>query len=1761
MGSSSESRLLFGCEVVATLHQGRRSTVFRVRRQNGETAILKTASATAAFGRRDELRREQQFLERLAKSGATPGVHGLLAEQGLAGLLLEDVDAPSLKASGVAGSLPLLETLDVSSRLVDALAVLHDHGIVHRDFGSHNVLFNRDSGLLKICDFASASLLAPGGSVSALPLELRESIAYVAPEQTGRTNRRVDQRADYYSLGVTLYELFTGGLPFATDDAVGLVHSHMARLPQRAALQDARIPHHVSRVLSKLLAKDPDERYENLHELKVEIQGCQQTAGGVRSSAFGALSQAPRRLKFAPRLFGRTEQVAEVVRQYQRSLKHGSRTCLITGAGGIGKSTFLNQVALEVRLLEGVFCLGTFEQHETSAPYLTIVRAVRHLGEQLLMMSARDLQCVRDELNAAGHSTSSVLTALCPALELALGSSPAPPALSGTAARVRLENALVSLLSAAARTRAICFCFDDVQWADADSMCVIESLITGCSDLPILFILTSRTDPGDELREVSTRLTSRLHGLVHVDLPSLSVEDVRDLLAEAGIRGPYVPPQLPALVLNRTGGNPFFVRAFVTSLETDGLLRFDADNSASLLSAIRERACTDNVVDLLVDRFASLPSETQSLLKLAACVGRQFDPSVVATVARLPSEAFVPAHEADLVTLIEAGAAEATGKASVSVQFRFIHDRVHHAIMSTLDEPGRCERHRALARALLSRGPGAERNPWLFETVGHWNYVRHLLGSDDQRVQLAELNLEAAGQAMLRAANADALRFAHSGIQTLGESARTQHPELSLRLRVAAAEAAFATASYEDLETISADILDHACPTLETAKILCLQGRAKQAQSRMTEAVELYVRALSELGHAIPLAPTHEQIEAELTSTSSLIAGRRMDTLASLPLCTDANGRMALEVLSRLLFSTFSMVSDLFPIVTCRLMRLSLEIGVVPESANGFTFYGLLLSRDGAISAATRLGELALELAHRFDEPASLSQTYLYAHYQLLHWQTPLSDLAGSFRKAYAYGLNAGSPLNAACSATTLCICRFWSGEPLPQLTDDLETFRRQIATFRQNLVLNWHEIWMQVIANLSSATPEPEKLRGPIYDESERLPLHLDVRDKSALFNLYLAKTLLCYLFDEPRCALDYVQKYEPLLSLFGSGYFAVPALYLDSLCRLACCQDATASEASQLKARVERNLEQLRAWQSFNPTSLDHKVLTIEAELSRMAGNHTLAEQLFDEATRLASNSGAAHEEGMTNELAARYFLSRGERSRSQSCIRVSRRAYLRWGALSKVTALEHHFPQFLPTSPPTAHSTSVAEDCFDALDFVSIQNASRAISSEIRLDRLLARLMTILLETSGAQEGYLLVQDGAAWAVEAAQSAEGAFLPTMQSLPLEAFPASNYAGPVEAVVNYVGRTAKPLVLNDRFAARRFGTDQRLATGSVLCFPLLQQGRLSAICYLSNPLSSHAFTASRLRVLEFLSTQAAISLENARLYEQLEDRVRTRTLELEEKNAQLAAALQRETEIQQQLVLREKLAELGSLTAGIAHQIKNPLNFVVNLSDVSCNLADELGQVLRGSQLEGGEADIVEPLLADIKSAVSKIAEHGRRASSIVTGMALHARTGNTNWQSTDLASLVDQSIELALRATQANALPIQVNRDYAAGVGAIVVVAEDIGQVFVNIVENACYSLKQRAAQLDGWFRATLSVRICDLGERVEISFHDNGVGISPGHVDRVFVPFFTTKPPGDGTGLGLSISNDIVSRGHGGELTVSSVLGEYAAFVVKLPKRRR
>ncbi|MBD2438082.1 AAA family ATPase [Nostoc sp. FACHB-110] len=1432
-------------------------------------------------------------------------------------LVMEDFGGISLKQWLLQqNQASLKEFLEIAISLCNALHLLYQEGIIHKDIKPSNILINPETKQVKLIDFSIATLLPRETQTLVNPNVLEGTLAYISPEQTGRMNRGIDYRTDFYSLGVTFYELLTGELPFTSNDVMELVHSHIAKIPpslegrtQAVGSSREEIPKVLCDIVMKLMAKNAEDRYQSALGLKSDLENClqqlQQT-GKIESFVIGQKDVCDRFI-IPDKLYGREAEVKTLLQAFARVTQGATEIMLVSGFSGIGKTAVVNEVHKPIVKQHGYFIKGKFDQFNRNIPFSAFVQAFRDLIGQLLTESDSQIQQWQIKILAAIGDNGQVIIDVIPELEQILGKQPPVPELSGTTAENRFYLIFQKFTKVfTSNEHPLVLFLDDLQWADVASLKLMQLLITESKYL--LLIGAYRDHEVSALHPLMLTLSEieKTHTTIHqLHLLPLRQEQVNQLVADTLKCPENLAWTLSQVISQKTYGNPFFTTQFLKALHQDDLIQFNFDLGCweCDITKVNQQALTNDVVTFMTFQLQRLPVATQYVLQLAAHLGNQFDLTTLAIVAEtseieVAADLWKALHEGLIVpnnNIYKFYQRDINDEViinndyhQISVQYRFLHDRIQQAAYSLFPLEQKQKTHYRIGKLLLQKISPTAREERIFEIVNQLNQGIDLITQATEKEELAQLNLMACRKAKAATAYQAAREYATLGLSLLSPQAWQQQYEITLALHELAAELAMLCGDFAAMELFIDVVINQAQSLLEQVNVYCLRIDANHWQNKQVEAVETGRKILQNLGVTLPEIPTPQDIQQSMQEINELLANKKFADFVHLPVMTDANAIAIVQSIRSILPAAYVSASPILPLLTALSVKLSLQYGNIPASAYGYISHGVIicqLLQD--VDLAIKFGQLAWDVVVKLDAKASKPEILMVLAGFILHQKSHLKETLPLLRESYTTALEVGNLIFAGNSGYNFCLNSFWCGQTLVSMEEEIRTYYDSLFKLKQILTANYCSILWQSILNLLGNAEHFTILSGSALQEAECLSrLHL-ANDFSGLYIFYLHKLQLCCLFAEIEQGNIYAfecRKY--LIAVSGSTTFPIFYLY-DSLVALAQFSPGSSAVATVLE-RVAQNQTQLQQWAYHGPINHQHKFDLIEAEKHRVLGKLYEAGDFYDRAIAGAKTNGYIQEEALANELAAKFYLNWGKEKIAAGYMQEAYYCYARWGAKAKITDLEKHYPQLLnlilqqqkydlnfletlatnqvnlSTRTSSSNSTSYSE----ILDLNSVIKAAQAISSSLELNELIANLLKIILENSGAKKAILLLSDNHTWQVQAIAVIENEKLHTI----LEPQLLETYPDIPTRIIHYVKNIQKTLVIEN------CQTDIPGVIGeymlqhqpqSVLCTPIVNQGHLVGLLYLENKITAGVFTQERVQVIKLLASQAAISLENAQLFQ----------------------------------------------------------------------------------------------------------------------------------------------------------------------------------------------------------------------------------------------------------------------------------------------------
>ncbi len=1734
-----------------------------VRDSDGLQLILKTPMAASPGPREHErYRREFGILQRLRDVRGVPRVHACEQIQNRPVLLLEEVEGVPL--SELTGKpFEVLRALELGISLASTLAELHRRGIVHKDLKPSNVILT-PSGETRLIDFGTASLQLVEHVDSVQASLIEGTLAYMSPEQTGRMNRSVDYRTDLYSLGITLYELLTGSRPFHGRDALEWFHAHMAQAPQPPIERVRELPPVLSAIVLKLLAKVAEERYQSAEGVRADLERCRQgLLQGTPEDFLPGVHDVPTRFQLPQRLYGRTAHAAALLQGFERVAQHGlPELILVRGYSGIGKSAVVHELHKPVVRQRGFFLSGKFDQFQQAVPYSTVAQAIRGLSQQLLSGTDEELAHWREQLHDAWEGQGRVLVDVVPQLELIVGKQPPVQELSPSEAQYRFNRVFRRFLGVfAAPEHPLVLFLDDLQWADLASLQLIQHLLTHPETPPVLLIGAYRDNevsPShpltltlEELRLASARVSE-------LQLEPLGLEDIQELVADTlpGAAAELVQP-LSALAREKTGGNPFFLLQFLLTLNQDGLLartpkgtwRWDADR-------VRGKGYSDNIVDFMVGKLRQLPTETQRLLRLAACVGSSFSLRILLLISHLeePSEV-----EQGLEPALREGLLAHSGPE----QYRFLHDRIQQAAYALIPAQEHKAIHLRIGRLLLASLPPQRLHDHLFDVVSQLNAGAELITEPEERHRVARLNADAGARAQASTAFRSAALYFRTAFQLLPGDPWETDPKLAFKLRLGQATCEFLGGDAAQAQLLVEELPPRARTRTETAAVYQLKNDLYTATGEVPRALESLLECLARMDMPLPPHPSWEEVVAANEEVWKLLGDRSIESLLEQPRVKDPDIEAVMTVLASLYTPAFVTDLNLLLLHLCRLVSLSLRHGNAAASVYGYSTYGQLLGpvfkryREGYA-----FGQLACELVERHEDLAASRGKALYALETISYWTRPLSLSVDLARRAFQHALQAGDFLVACYTCNHLVTDRLALGHELGEVYQESVARLDFVHKSRFMGVADIIRFTQAYVQQLRGLTRSFDTMSGEGFTEEaieSGTTLQFVVTARCWYWILKMQSRFMCGAYAEAREAGDKAAG----VSWSSLGFIQLLDLHLFRALTLAACfGELTPEEQGPALETIRGHHQQLAEWAGFCPENFRAPERMAFAELARITGREGEALRAYEEALLSAQEQGFIQHVALASELAARFGRERHLATLADCYARKAREAYLRWGARGKVQHLDAQWPHLRSA---TSAKETVTDTDSTQIDAVTVVKAQQAISGEIVLERLTDTLVQVAIENAGAQRGALLLPRGEKLSVVAVSGTS----------PEDAAPGSAESSLPWNLISYVRRAREHVLIGDASQPHPFAADAWLERGkvrSVLCLPLLRQEEFRGVLYLENSLATNAFSPARISLLGHIATQAAISIENARLYadvqraeaalrranDELERRVEERTRELKQAQAQL--------------VDTARSAGMAEVATSVLHNVGNVLTSAVinvqvmhqtlgasrlgRLKQVSSlvqehrhALADFLTRDPRGNRLPDYLAALSEELgreqvaLQECLDAMGKHIEHIR---AIVQVQQTYARNTLVT-EECDLALLVEDALSIQLPALRRHG--VNVVRELAQ-LPRIRVDKHKVLQILINLISNAKNAMSEVP---EG--KRELHVRLGLRGNVARIQVTDNGLGIAPELRGRLFTQGFTTREGGHGLGLH---SSSLAARMLGGHLSLESDgPGKGATATLELP----
>lgn len=1538
------SQVIPGYTATETIDEGALHVIIRAKSEaTGQSVIIKMLredDADVSHGNR--LRREFSVAKLIGSDHIIPVIE-LIEHRNSPYLVKMDLGGISLDRHLEQSPLSELDILRIGKSIAESIAVVHDAGVIHKDVKPPNIIVNVEDSTAWLTDFDISSNIKRERSVDINLDDFGGSLPYVSPEQTGRMNRSVDSRSDLYGLGVTLYEMCTGRRPFESLDPMEIVHGHIARTPTHPREINPKISATTNSIVMQLLAKAAEDRYQRAIGVAADLGLCIQqleTNGQIDEFELGS-ADIPATLQIPEKLYGRERETNALLDAYSR-VSHGSmEVATVFGYSGVGKSSLVSELNKPITKNNGRFVVGKFEQFKRSSPYSALIQAFETLSRRMFTEDEETTNRWIEKIQELAGDSCAVIPEIIPALSRLFTDLPPAVDLGGLDAQLRQRASLAAIVRATATNeRPMVLFLDDLQWADADTLAFLDHL--AATPVPHLYLILSYRDNetpiGHPIHAVIARFEAEKIPVSTLEIKPLSKSVVQTLITDTVLRTGEDVNALASIVSAKTNGNPFFISQFLAALEDGNIFSVNGQGAWVWdLHEIDKLAVTENVVELLRRKLDSLPKEQQSILALAAAIGSSFEMSILARVVGSAKDAasllWPQVMDGYLITegpqtlddaLHDPGSID---RSLQSMTARFAHDKIREAALELLSETERTQAHFDVSEAILEMYDEDELYDHLFELAGHTIPSLSLHGTRPLLDRYINVTKRAGEKAMASSTFGAASSYFKTAIAAMGNNSWIDYPKERQAITLRLAESQWLDNAQDELELLLDDLEKRNLHRDGKVLVTTLRRRVAFAHVRIPESIAYALEGLALLGAVFPKKANKLHAAKELLRVHLMMRNRTPQSLADMPLATNPDALKIIDIIAEISEVAYYNDPDLFPLLLLKQMELTLKYGNHHSSASVFMGYGII--RVFALSDVDRsydICRMAMSMPDRFNQRELRPKNELSYAYMVQHRKEHLDETYQHFHLGYRLGLETGMHSDVANSTIGLVYHALFQGRPVAQAAKDSNVYLNTLHSVKQQRNEEGQRLYQATLQALLDPTM-PVTIDRDRYSTEDFVQRSKNSGDFTSIGSAGKNAAYVMLVFGqivEARRYLDISLPYAHYLQgTISEAWFP----FLDAIIDARLAGNSKVVSKRTARSKLKKAAKFIGKWATLSPTNYSHMVYLLNAEERWMAGKPDEAKTLFDRAVDSASRAGFVNCEAIAADCAAAMFDHLGDSERSMKYKLVAYQAYKRWGVAGRVAAFEREHPEMATTaqsrfSGSASTTTMASSGSHEHLDLGTVMKASHVIAAEIDQHRLMHTTLEIMVENAGADRGMLLSKINGVWEVSAHLDVNDS-----SSTRDLGFPAT--------LISYVDRTRETLVLSHAPAHETFGDDQYIREAqprSVLAVPVLHQSKLVGILYLENTLTNGAFTEDRIAILNLLTVQSAISLENAALYQNLEQKVEERTAELQEANALLNEERRKS----------EKLL-LNILPSGIVERLKNGETTIADRSsDVSVLFAD---------------------------------------------------------------------------------------------------------------------------------------------------------------------------------------------------------------------------
>ncbi len=1397
----------------------------------------------------------------------------------------------------------LKEKIKIAIKIVQVLGEVHDKKLIHKDLNPSNVIVDVNSQSVSIIDFDLSSRLDFKSFYLGNPQKLEGTLPYISPEQTGRMNRSVDYRSDLYSLGILLYELFTGILPFGKDDSLEIIHGHLSKKPAPLHSVVPDLPQVIDGIVQKLLNKNAEDRYQSTHCLMVDLETCAYKltkSHKIESFEIGHLDR-PLYFQVPEKLYGRKHQSESLIEAF--NLCTDGRKFLVTlgGYAGIGKSTLVYDIHIPITVKKGIFVDGKYEQIQRNTPYLAWKQAFNKFVEIILTEDNDTLEYWKKRIiNALGTSIG-VITKLVPMVEKIIGQQEIPEYLSAMEDMNRFNYALRQFVKAISTPEHPLVIFlDDLQWADAASLDLLRVVMTEPGLGHLLIITAYRSNEVTETHPfhlctielekewitVNATDTSTAYApdgklLIPLTLNNLGLPDILELVNDTFKNPSAETLQLAELILTKTKGNPFFIHKFLESLFESNLIRLEQEKNTLIwkfdFDEIGQLFVTDSVSELMAHQLGKLPADTKKALENAACLGFKFELQDLSLVSGLPvgtaESALWPAIYSGYIIPVNSNykyIPETNLKDGHSMEFKFAHDRIRQTFYEAMSENERMKIHHSSGMILLGHLDFSDPSEKIFEVAGHLNKAKTLIQDHEL---LRKINFLAGKKAKTNAAYESAFEYFIAAINHSEPEAWENNYAAHLQLHIETAECSYLTSQYSETDKWVAVILGNAKSAVDYSKGIEIKVDAFFIQQMFQQSLDCGLDALKQMGMKLPPNPTKVHVIKELMITKWKTRNVNPESVLELKELDDQRLIPILRMLTLLIAPVFFLNINLFVIIVLRVIQITLLKGISSYGLLALTSYAYLLYSNGD----EKNGLLYYRICWKLVKRKSLSKYKVRSKFNLLFFMghAPISvfETLKPFISTYQQSIESGDTKYAGFLGNAYTTNAFIVGWDLDELKLDLRRMLQYNIQIKNITSQTFSEIYLQFVSCLQGDAANPSKLNGFFFNSEEKVPGFYDEKIEAFIFNYHLFQTQLSFLFDENEEAVKHGKTMFSYIKAQNGTAQGNIVFFLDACFNFQWALEKKGGRKPYIR-KLKSHLLKIRKIAKLSKNDYAHKEILLKAFIAALEENPNQAMGLFQSGIKMIDPKINRYFEAVTLMLYARYCLYLEQNELADINANKSRVLFNSFGARAVADHIKEKYAYLSPWQTATQHTDTISSNTGssskEGIDIFSVIKGTQVISEELELNFLIRKLLLLMVENAGAERGVLVLEKTGDYRMVAEADNQG------NVKPLKDESYQNFEAASNAVMNYVIRTGNPVILDQAHVNGRFVMDKYIQHNqirSLLCMKINHKNNLIGILYLENNLVTGAFTPNRIEILNIFATQAAISIENAKYYKQIND------------------------------------------------------------------------------------------------------------------------------------------------------------------------------------------------------------------------------------------------------------------------------------------------